>query len=155
MAGFPYLILLALSGAFGWTDPVALAFPLAVTIPLAYVIPLLEYRQRNLQKNASAKLILLAEGTHPLKNLPARLILRSFIQQIGGGGVVFLGSYGAAYYFFSFEAIRRNTGFIPVDVDWSILYAIAAIGALLSLRIKRAYSVFALCMAGLLLFRTI
>jgi PTS system mannose-specific IIC component len=150
MPSFPYIILLSLSGVMGWKEPTALAFPLAVTMPLAYVIPFLEHRQRNLQKNASTKLITLAEGPQPLNSFPGRLVARSFLQQAGGGLLVFLLVYVLVYYIFSFD---HDNGFIPLDVDWSILYAIAAIGALLSLRIKRAYSVFVLCMAALLLFR--
>lgn len=149
MPGFPYLILLTLSSVMGWTEPTALAFPLAVTMPLAYVIPFLEHRQRNLQKNASTKLITLAEGPGPLNNFPGRLIARSFLQQAGGGLLVFLLVYAVVYFIFSLD----HDKLIPLDVDWPILYAIAAIGALLSLRIKRAYSVFVLCMAALLLLR--
>jgi|GEM_PF-3816377 len=119
-------------------------------MPLAYVIPFLEHRQRNLQKNASSKLITLAEGLGPLSSFPNRLIARSFLQQAGGGLLVFLVVYLSVYCIFSLD---HDNGFIPLDVDWSILYAIAAIGALLSLRIKRAYFVFILCMAALLLFR--
>lgn len=150
MPSFPYLILLALSSIMGWKEPTVLAFPLAVTMPLAYVIPFLEHRQRNLQKNASSKLITLAEGLGPLSSFPNRLIARSFLQQAGGGLLVFLVVYLSVYCIFSLD---HDNGFIPLDVDWSILYAIAAIGALLSLRIKRAYFVFILCMAALLLFR--
>jgi PTS system mannose-specific IIC component len=152
MPGFPYLILLALSSAMSWTEPTALAFPLAVTMPLAYVIPVLEYRQRNWQKHASTKFIALAETPRPLESFPGRLILRSCLQQAGGGLLVFVLAYASTHYIFSL-AYDDGRGLIPLDVDWSILYAIAAIGALLSLRIKRAYSVFALCMAGMLLLR--
>lgn len=155
MPTLPYLLLLALSKALGWMDPVTLAFPLAATMPLAYAVPLLEYKQRDLQKHASTNLIRMAEELRPLNGYPARLVLRSFFQQAGGGLLLFIGLYFVMYLLFSLEMTRRNAGFIPLDVDWSILYAIAAIGALLSLRIKRAYSVFALCMAGLLLFRVV
>ena len=152
MPGFPYLILLALASPMGWTDPAALAFPLAVAMPLAYAIPFLEYRQRDLQKNASTKLIALADNPRPLKDMPGRLVAHSCLQQAGGGLLVFLSTYALAYCVFSFVPYGRG-GLIALNIDWSILYAIAAIGALLSLRIKRAYSVFALCMAGLLLLR--
>jgi len=157
MPGFPYLILLALASAMGWTEPTALAFPLAVLMPLAYVIPVLEYRQRNWQKYASTQLVTLAESPRPLDGLPGRLLARSSLQQIVGGLLVFVLAYVTAHYIFSFVNNSLNSGsergLIPLDVNWSILYAIAAIGALLSLRIKRAYSVFALCMAGMLLLR--
>jgi PTS system mannose-specific IIC component len=154
MPGFPYVILLALSTAMGWSEPTALAFPIAVVMPLAYAIPFLEYKQRNFQKIASTKLIdLAADGLLTLKNFPGRLIVRSCLQQAGGGLLVFLSVYALAHLVFSLAPHNGGRGLIPLDVDWSILYAIAAIGALLSLRIKRAYSVFALSMAGLFLLR--
>ena len=156
MPGFPYLILLALAGAMGWTEPAALAFPLAVLMPLAYVIPVLEYRQRNWQKYASTQLIALAESPRPLEGFPGRLIARSGLQQTVGGLLIFVLTYALAHYSFSLAhdiGASWGTGLIPLGVDWPILYIIAAIGALLSLRIKRAYFVFALCMAGMLLLR--
>jgi len=154
MAGFPYLILLSLSNTLGWTQPVTIAFPLAMTLPLAYAIPYVEQRQRNIQKQASTRLITHANEPGSLDGLPGRLLIRSVCQQLVSGLFIFVAAYGIIRFFFSFEATRNNTSsFISLDVDWSILYAIAAIGALLSLRIKLAYTVFSLCMAGLLILR--
>ena len=155
MAGFPYLLLLALSGHLGWTTPNTIAFPLAVALPLAYAVPLLEYRQRDLQKNASNRLILHAQEIVPITAFSGKLLITSTLQQLGGGLLVFLTLYGGVIWVFSFQIMRKNAGLIPLDVDWSVLYAIAATGALLSLRIKRAYVVFAICMAAILFFRVI
>ena len=153
MPGFPYLILLSLSNTLGWTQPVTIAFPLAMTLPLAYAIPYVEQQQRNIQKQASSRLIAHSSAPDRLDGLPGRLLTHSVFQQLVGGLFVFVAAYAIIRFFFSFEVTRNNAGFISLDVDWSILYAIAAIGALLSLRIKLAYTVFAFCMAGLLVFR--
>lgn len=153
MTAFPYLLLLALAKTFGWTDPVSLTFPLAVSLPLAYAVPLLEARQRDRQKSASDRLVLAAQGADPLHTLPGSLVRRSAVQHIFGGFLLFCLFYGGIVFLLSVPVLRAHALFVPLDVDWSILYAIAAIGALVSLRIRKVYLVFALCMAAFTLVK--
>ena len=153
MGAFPYLLLLFLSSRFDWTTPAALAFPLAAMLPLAYLLPYVESRQRDYQKNASSLLLRRARRDNPLGALPAQRIAISAFQQITIALTLFLTAAVAGQAIFSLDIVEKKAGFIPLDVDWSGLYSIAAIGSLLSLRIKRAYLVFVLCMTALLLIK--
>lgn len=151
MGAFPYLVLLALAHWFAWLTPTALAFPLAVTLPLAYLPPYVESRQRDYQKNASTKLLQQAQRNGPLGRIPSRWLTASVAQQLVLALLLFSLAIIVLLHGFSLEFMEKKASFIPLDVDWSILYAIAAVGAVLSLRILRAYIVFSLCMAALLI----
>lgn len=153
MGAFPYLLLLFLSTWFGWTTPAAFAFPLAATLPLAYVVSYLESRQRDYQKNASSLLVRHARRDTPLGALPAQRIAISIVQQLVIALLLFMTAAAAGVAVFSLDVLGKKTAAIALNIDWPVLYAIAAIGSLLSLRIKRAYLVFALCMTVLLLFK--
>lgn len=151
MAAFPYLLLMGLSRHFGWGgDPASIAFPLAVTLPLAYAIPRLEIWQRDTQKSASALLVKQAQQQEVLFKLTQTLIRRSVLQQLCLGLALFWGLSLAVAFAFSYAISQGSASFIPLDVDWSVLYAIAAIGAVVALRVKRAYLVFAFSMGALL-----
>ena len=150
MGSFPYLVLLLLSAQFGWTKPAVLAFPLAATLPLAYLIPYCESRQRDYQKHASSRMIRQARKSMPMEGAPARQILASALQQFFIAAIIFILVYLVCYYIVSSGILKSEPGIVPLDVDWPVLYSIAAIGSLLSLRIKRVYIVFSLCMAALL-----
>lgn len=153
MGAFPYLLLLFLSNRFAWTTPAAFAFPLAAMLPLAYILPYVESRQRDYQKSASSLLLRQARRNGPLGALPARRIAVSIVQQLAIASLLFITAAVTSQTIFSLDVVEKKTVFIPLDVDWSVLYAIAAIGSLLSLRIKRAYVVFALCMTAILLIK--
>ena len=145
MPVFPYLLLLVLAHAFTWTTPVELAFPLAMLLPAAYIIPYIEAQQRNLQTTAYSQLICRSRQQTPLGKIPVKLIYISAQQQLFFGIASFLLLYGITFFFFSLDGME-NANFIPLDVDWPVLYAIAAIGALIALRIRRAYMVFSVFM---------
>ena len=153
MGAFPYLLLIGLSRHFGWTGPDSIAFPLAVTLPLAYAIPSLETWQRDAQKNASTILINTIDTQKVLDGLTQTLVRRSIMQQLGLGLLLFLGLYLAVGAAFSHILTKLYADIIPLDVDWSVLYGIAAIGALIALRVKRAYLVFALSMGALMVLK--
>lgn len=155
MASFPYLVLLFLSRQYQWTEPSVLAFPLAALLPLAYLEPYAESWQRDYQKNASNQLIKQSRSRRPLGAVPFRLLLNSMAQQYAIGLLLFTAASLSLSYFISLWITDKTIGAIPLEISWPALYAIAAIGALLSLRIKRAYIVFALCMAVLLLGKLI
>lgn len=154
MAAFPYLIMLSLCEPLGWITPSSIAFPLAIVLPLAYAVPFVEYKLRQRHAQSSNLLVSRAEGTEPLEGLPGRLILRSCGEHLVVGLLSFCLIYlvmraGCSLLLFS----RNDAGLIPLDVNWPVLYAIAGIGGLLSLRIKRAYVVFAFSMLTLLVFK--
>lgn len=154
MAAFPYLLLLSFSSQFGWAQPSALAFPLAAVLPLAYLIPYAESWQRDYQKYASSRLIRQAWKNAPLGRLPGRRIAVSALQQLFMAVILFSVVYLVCYYLLSLDMVESGAvGLVPLDVGWPVLYFIAAIGSLLSLRIKRAYIVFSVCMAALLFIK--
>ena len=151
MAAFPFLLLMALSGIMGWIDPVTLAFPLAVSLPLAYAIPVLEQALRDMQKSASSLLYEASSGDFPLGGLPGRLVCQSALLYLAVGMAAFAGVYAGVRAAFTLAPVQSFL--IPLDVDWPVLYIIAAIGGLLSLRIRRSFIVFGLCTGVLLLAR--
>ena len=144
-AFFPYLMVLLLSRQFGWNNSASLAIPLAVTLPLAYVIPWLESRQRDYQKFASSRLTGEARKNFPLGALPLRLITISAAQQGIGVLCVFIGTHVLASHIFM--QLHDYITFSSSGASWGILYIVAAVGSLLSLRIYRAYVFFFVCMA--------
>ncbi len=142
MAAFPYLILLALSGLLGWGDSTTIAFPLALSLPFAYIIPYLEQRQRNYQKGAYNKLMRQARNKlAPTGKLAGSLLAASALQQLAAGLVFFWAACAAVYALFSL-LVDKMIFPIILEVDWPVLFAIAAIGSFLSLRIKPALAVF-------------
>lgn len=151
MPSFPYLLLLSLAGIFGWADAQSLAFPLFICLPLAYVVPLLETRQRNMQKSAYSVLLAHVRSGEAMDVVPGRLILLSAVQIVGLSLLLFVLAWIAVFGFFSLEAIRDLFAF-PLSVNWAVLYTIGAIGALMGLRIKRAYILFMLGMAAAALY---
>lgn len=155
MGAFPYLLLLLLSSRFAWSTPAAFTFPLAMLLPLAYLLPYAESRQRDYQKNASSLLIRQARRNVPLGALPAQQITISIVQQLVIALSLFIAATAVCYAVFSIEMLEEKTGGIVLNVDWPVLYAIAAIGCLLSLRIKRAYIVFSLCSIVIITFKLI
>lgn len=155
MGLFPYLLLLALAGVFGWSGPQSIAFPLAMMLPFAYVIPFMEYKQRDQQKRASNDLICCAEKQTFCSDISATLVLAASLKQVFSGLLLFLVAYAGMTALCSLILAHRASGLIPLEVDWSVLYAIAALGAVLSLRIKRAYCVFVLCMLSMFLIKFI
>ena len=146
MPAFSYLVLLCLASSHDWTTPETIAFPIAITLPLAYIIPSMECRQRHYQRIAYSKLVAEARKSRPLGSLPGRLLLVSGLQQLALGTLLFLSTAFILQYAFSWKIMQSVI--IPLDVTWTELYVIALIGALLSLRIRRAYAVFAVSMIG-------
>lgn len=153
MGAFPYLLLLLLSSRFAWSTPAAFTFPLAMLLPLAYLFPYIESRQRDYQKNASSLLLRQARRNAPLGVLPAQQIATSIVQQFVIALSLFIAAIAVCYTVFSLNMLEEKTGGIVLNVDWPVLYAIAAIGSLLSLRIKRAYIVFSLCAVVIIVFK--
>lgn len=144
MPAFSYLILLSLASTFGWTSPESITFPLAMTLPLAHLIPLLENSQRSYQRAAYSRLVGEARKNRVLGSLPGKLLLISALQQIIAGWLCFFTIAIFLTYLFSRKFMQDVL--IPLSIGWTELYTIALIGALLSLRIRRAYVTFAASM---------
>lgn len=145
MPAFPYLILVSLAGLFGWTDAQSLAFPLLISLPLAHLIPFIEARQRDIQQAAYSSLLAQVRKGKNISSFAGRLVAHSTLQIIGASILLFVAVWYALYVFFSLDIVQCNIP-IRLAVNWSVLYAIAAIGSLLALRIKPAYVIFILGM---------
>ncbi|MDL2207308.1 hypothetical protein LJB82_01125 [Desulfovibrio sp. OttesenSCG-928-M16] len=154
MAAFPYLLLLALAAHFGWTSPTELAFPLAASLPLAHIVTLYEYLLRKRQGRSSDLLLLKAGGHEPLGRLPGLMVYKASFYYVAVGLALFAALYWLCLHLFNLPLVRRNV-FFPLNVDWAVLYAIAAIGALLSLRIRKVYLAFGLCMVAFVLLKAV
>ena len=147
MPSFPYLLLLSLSGVFGWTDAQAIAFPLLVCLPLAYVIPLLEAFQRGRQKGAYHTLLKHVHDGENMATTPGKLVIVSSAQILLFTYGAFLVAWGSLFIFFSLPPVQRIILF-PFAIDWPVFYVVAATGSLLALRIKRTYVLFVFCVIG-------
>lgn len=153
MPAFSYLLLLAIASTFGWTSPESIAFPLAMTLPLAHLVPLLENSQRHYQRVAYSRLVGEARKNRPLGNLPGWLLSISALQQLVLGVACFF-IMGMSFEFLFSRKFMRHV-LIPLSINWTELYTIALIGALLSLRIRRAYVTFAASMILLMSLRVL
>jgi hypothetical protein len=71
----------------------------------------------------------------------------SILRQMALGLASFLATALLFLALFSLPGLDTLTALVP-EVKWVELYAVAAIGGVLSLRIQRAYVVFLLCMAS-------
>lgn len=148
MPSFPYLLLVSLAALFGWTDAQSIAFPLLISLPLAHLPPFLEARQRDVQQAAySALLAQVRKGDGGMAVLPGRLVSLSAVQILLSALALFILVWFALYQFFSLQIIQ-DIFVIRLSVNWSVLYAIAALGSLLALRIKPAYVIFIFGMAA-------
>jgi PTS system mannose-specific IIC component len=145
MPSFPYLVVLALCAFFHWTDPTSLVCPILLSLPLAYLPPLVERRLRDYRKLAYNQLLHHSRKNAPLGALPARLVGMSILRQMAIGLASFLAAALLFFLVFSLPVLQGLTDRVP-EVNWFELYAVASIGAVLSLRIRRAYVVFVLCM---------
>lgn len=152
MAAFPYLLLLSLSTQFGWHTPISLAFPLAASLPLAHVVPVYEAFLRNKQSAWSEKLMQAAATETPLHGLAGYMMWKATLWAIVPGLLLFTGIYLFCLWF---VPLVQKQAMFPLSLDWPVLYAIAAIGALLSLRIRRIYLAFALCMCAFVLVKAV
>lgn len=146
MASFPYLLLLSLAGIFGWSDAASLTLPLMFVLPLAYFVAYIEQYHRDFQKKAFDRLMAGAVLPLPLGALSGKLVLMAAVQLLSFGLLLFLAAHIGLRLLFSWDILNNSAQGLPVT--WQILFVIAAIGALLSLRIKKAYLVFTLAMAG-------
>ncbi len=154
MPAFPYLILMSFAGQCHWDTPSMLAFPLALLLPLAYIPPYIEARQRFFQTAGYARLMHRARHQAPLGSLPGRILLSSIMQHYVFGLAAFVGVLILMVLLTAYQNLHQAE-IISLNLDWPVLYGIAAIGSLMALRVQRAYVVFALCMFFIMVHKAI
>lgn len=142
MPAFPYLVLLVLCACFGWESPAVIAFPLALLLPFAYVIPLFETWQRNRLKNDSVAMLEAVERGGVLPTLPGRIIARTAAACLLFGLSLFIAVCLGLTLLFA--AVFAHGGLPALRLSWPVLLAVAALGAVISLRLRRVYLTLAL-----------
>lgn len=161
MPAFPFLILVSAYTQFGVPAGLGdMVLPVLASLPLAYIMPGLEQKLR-LSKEGGYMRILEASGSEEsLLPLYGAVMGRSvMIQIILGLGCFLPFLFFATFLFYS----GLITPFLPQlelpakgGLNWMTLFAsIAAIGAILSLRIKRSFIIFFFCLAVVALTRSV
>ncbi len=150
MAAFPYLMLMAFARTMDWSTPGHLAFPLALSLPLAYVQPHIEGYLRILQTGAYMRLMGRARRPAPLGRLPGSLMAAAVLRQFCVGLAAFVLVQGVAVVGLALPFSWTKT---VLNADWSLLYGIASLGALMALRINRAYIIFTICILSVALIK--
>ena len=139
MPAFPYLLLLFLCAHFGWESASTIAFPLALTLPFAYAVPLLEVGQRNRRKNDSAGMVAAIERDDGATTLPGRTLTKAVSAHMLQGLAAFVAACLAMLLLASLPFVHEHAGLVPLRLNWSALYIIGALGAVVGLRVRRVY----------------
>lgn len=145
---FSFMLLLALTDAYGWSSPQVVCFPLALSLPLAYVIPHIESYARKKQ-NASYDLLLATVGRDDFETVLSSVLRRAFFQQIIMAGALFTAVYTMLHLFFVLngDVVLSNT------TTWLGIIAVGCLGAVMALRITVAYKAFILALATVAVFK--
>lgn len=140
MPAFPYLLLLVLCARFSWESPSAIAFPLALLLPFAYVIPLVEAWQRNRLKGDSLAMLEAIErgGALPAA-MPWRIIAGTSTAYLVLGFLAFAVVSMGLSFLASAALEHEGMGALPLRLNWPVLFAVAALGAVVGLRLRRVY----------------
>ena len=144
-AGMAFLLVFPLASALGWTEPGPILLPFVAAMLAASLGSLLEQRARLLQNAWLETGLTLDEGEAPAQT-PERIVLRAALRRMAWHA----GLYAACYAAMAFgTAFLLSHGLYPAmpDLPWAAVFALAMLGAVLSLRIQRAYWVFGALLA--------
>lgn len=134
------LIALGLVNYFGLSLPSQLVWPLLMSIPMALIARELEAYQRRLQNNSYNALLHWARSAHPIEHLPERLIHASLLQLLIMNFVLF--SFGLLALIGCYTILQEHlpADYLVFPFSWGWLWILAAVGGLLSLRLRPAYA---------------
>ncbi len=139
-----FLLLYPLSLIFTWQTPSTLAIPLLICLPLAYTIKWLELFHRKQANTYIANLETWVENPQQGTS-PQAIIFKSLVRTIIHETLLYLGLFFLLYILFSSFNHTNTMPTIP-NMNWTILYSMGLMGAMLALRTKRAYAIL-LCTA--------
>lgn len=156
--GMAFLMLFPLCATLSWTQPGVLLLPLVLCMVAAHIGSWceLKYRiQQNCLLDQVAVYLRLSEsatspGTTERKlaqNLPEHLVRQCFVGRVCWHALLYLVSYAILCLVVS-TLIEWNLYPVLPNLQWVFIYALATIGAILSLRERRAY---VLCGLGILI----
>lgn len=136
---------------FDWHSPAQFIFPLLLTLPCAYAGAMVERWQyaRNNVYLAPLHQWMLGQDT---QHSPARIVLFSLVHSALLQGGLFLVLFSLAYAFILLGGVEDwfTALCVQAQVSWTLLYGLAAIGAIVALRTQRAYAVLVISIATLL-----
>lgn len=151
--GMAFLLLFPLCATLSWTQPGVLLLPLVLCMVAAHIGAYCELRYR-IQQNCLLDMVarmLAREGDtgkadNPVEqatedqeeNIPERLLHQCFVGRILWHALLYLASYAILCLVVS-TLIDWNIYPVLPNLQWVFVYALATIGAILSLRQRRAY----------------
>ena len=148
--GMAYLLLFPLCATLSWTQPGVLLLPLVLSMLAAHVGALCELRYRVRQNVLLDRVGGLLEHNDPALPLPTpeALVARSLVGRIVWHALLYLSCYAILCLV---VASLLEAGLYPVlpSLEWGFVYALAIIGAVLSLRERRAYIICGISMAAI------
>jgi PTS system mannose-specific IIC component len=121
---------------------------LFLTLPLAWIGTRLEHWQRNLQNKNYNKLVRWTDH-EPDSFRPESLVLGSLVQIALFNCILFVVCFVVLFVILEYVFIFWSGRF--EGLAWSYLWLTACVGGILSLRIRRAYEVFVVCVGVVLL----
>lgn len=138
MPAFPYLLLLLFGPYMGWESPFGISvFPLALSLPFAHVVPLLEMELRSRQKTYSVKMLDTIEYSSMPVNMPGRILGKAISLHLLFGITAFVAAcLGIAMLA---PILHEYTDLDSFRLSWGAVAVIAALGAVVGLRIRRIY----------------
>ncbi len=145
-----FLLLFPLAVLYDWRQPDVLLLPVAFAMLCAHAAAWLEQQQRQLMDDASERVQLWCAGDAG-GTLPGRAILYSILVRAGAQYALYIVCFLLMTALGPLFA-RIGAEWFP-SVSWAMFYAAAMAGAVLGLRIRRAYAVLAaaLIILGLLM----
>ncbi len=146
------LIALGLVNYFGLSLPSQLVWPLLMSIPMALISREMEAYQRRIQNGSYNALLRWARSTNTNEHLPEKLIYFSLLQQLVMNFVLF--SFGLLALIGCYTILQEQLppNYLVFPFSWGWLWILAAVGGMLSLRIRPAYAMLCIAIAVFVLF---
>ncbi len=146
-SGMAFLLLFPLCAAFAWTQPGVLLLPLVLCMTAAHLGAMCELRYRIHQNGLLDLVTRFLSGEDPRKHRflcsPERILFHCLAGRVLWHVLFYLSAY-AVICFIVTSLLEADLYPVLPRLQWGLVYAMAAIGAVLSLRERRAYAVCAL-----------
>ncbi len=143
---FPFMMVMLLARRFSWNTPEQLIIPALYCLCFAYITPAVESWLRPRRARLHSIILHNARRPESLDKALRPILAFSAMQFIGLDVLFFI--IATTLTGLAFHYIYIHAGLLAVEnTGWSFLLSIGAVGALLSLRVKRSYIAF--CVSGL------
>ena len=148
---------LSLMDSFKMTQPGEIVYPILLSLPMGLVGGKLEYLQRRWQDGSYNNLLHWARMPVRRRNPdhPKRLVRLSLLLQLAVHFAFFTVSVLALAGVLAFLGMYEEPFALTADLRWPHLWFLAALGALLALRVKRSYVIVACSVLILAVFNTL